>query len=210
VTDAVLDLLEEKEAKATFFVVGTQLRRPGGSDLAGRARSEGHWIGHHTQTHTVLLGAAADPDAAVRREIAEMAPDLESLNTEAKLFRPYAAGGVLDHRVLSRAAVRHLQRHHYTCVLWNSVPHDWDDPDGWVERALADASTRAHTVVVLHDLPTGAMDHLGRFIDSLRDTDIDIVQGFPDDCVPIRDGNLTQTVDHLIPPPRPDEPTTEA
>ena len=32
----------------------------------------------------------------------------------------------------------HLCDGGYTCVLWNSVPRDWEDPTGWPDRALAD------------------------------------------------------------------------
>lgn len=203
ITGVVLDVLAAHSVLATFFVVGTQLRLPGGLDLARRARDEGHLIGHHTTTHTVLLGAAADPEAAVESEIAAMAPELAELDGAEKLFRPYAAGGVLDGRVLSSAALRHLHDQRYTCVLWNSVPRDWDDPEGWVERALADTDASAWTVVVLHDVDTGAMDHLGRFIGELRRREIDIVQELPSSCVPIREGRVRRPLSHLLPVPQP-------
>jgi peptidoglycan/xylan/chitin deacetylase (PgdA/CDA1 family) len=202
ITDAVLAVLAAHGVLATFFVVGTQLHLPGGFDLARQARREGHLIGHHTATHTVLLGTAADPDAAVEAEIAAMASELVELDGAEKLFRPYAAGGVLDGRVLSSAAVHHLLDQCYTCVLWNSVPHDWDDPNGWVDRALADTDTLAWTVVVLHDLDTGAMDHLGPFIDELRRREIDIVQEFPSSCVPIREGTIRRSLSPLLPVPQ--------
>ncbi len=199
VTDAVLDVLAEKGVLATFFVVGTRLRRTGGRDLVRRAHAEGHLIGHHTTTHTVLLGAAADAGAAVQSEIASLAPELAEFDGPERLYRPYAAGGVLDRQVLSAAALRHLEDERYTCVLWNSVPHDWDDPDGWVERALADTDAQSWTVVVLHDVNTGAMAHLGRFIDELRQRQVDVVQELPDSCVPVRDGQLRRSVAHLMP-----------
>ena len=56
VTDQVLDVLADRAAPAYFFVVGSRLRQPGGRDLVRRAVAEGHRIGHHTTTHTVLLG----------------------------------------------------------------------------------------------------------------------------------------------------------
>jgi len=199
VTESVLDVLAAKGVQATFFVVGTQLRRPGGRELARRAKAAGHLIGHHSTTHTVLLGAAADPAAAVEAEIAALAPDLAEFDGDEKLYRPYAAGGVLDRKVLSAAALSYLREHRYTCVLWTSVPHDWDEPDVWVERALAEAATAPWAVVVLHDLATGAMSHLGRFIDELRARDLEIVQDFPDTCVPLRQGRVQRSLSHLLP-----------
>jgi peptidoglycan/xylan/chitin deacetylase (PgdA/CDA1 family) len=203
VTEHVLDLLAERSLPATFFVIGNQLRRPGGVDVARRAIAEGHRIGHHTMTHSVLLGQADDPDSAVQAEIAALVPELEEFNGTEKLFRPYAAGGVLDQRVFSQSALRYLQAHDYTCVLWNSLPHDWDDPVHWVERALNDVSQQPWTVVVLHDVDTGAMAQLGRFLDELAGRDAAIVPDFPETCLPIRAGRATQPLTHLTMETRP-------
>jgi len=41
--------------------------------------------------------------------------------------------------------------------------------DAWVDRALLDASTRTHTLVVMHDILPRAMSHLDRFIGALVD-----------------------------------------
>ncbi|HLY81779.1 MAG TPA: polysaccharide deacetylase family protein [Acidimicrobiales bacterium] len=197
ITDGVLDVLAERGIRATFFVVGSKLRQPRGRDLARRAVAEGHRVGHHTMTHTVLLGAAKDAEAAIKSEIADLAPELEEFDAGEKLYRPYAAGGVLDQQVFSRAALRYLAANGYTCVLWNSVPHDWDDPVGWVERALDDVSKQTWTVVVLHDVDTGAMAHLPRFLDELSARGVEIVPEFPDSCLPIRAGQTTETLSRL-------------
>jgi peptidoglycan/xylan/chitin deacetylase (PgdA/CDA1 family) len=96
VTDRVLDVLAERGVTASFFVIGPHLRKPEGRALAQRALAEGHRVGHHSMTHSVLLGDAEDPAAAVQSEIADLAPDMDEFDTDAKLYRPYAAGGVLD------------------------------------------------------------------------------------------------------------------
>jgi peptidoglycan/xylan/chitin deacetylase (PgdA/CDA1 family) len=198
VTEEVLDVLSQRGVRSTFFAVGTRLRRSGGRELARRAASAGHWVGHHTTTHTVLLGDAGDPSAAVQAEIADLGPEMEEFDGATKLFRPYAAGGVLDRRVFSEAAVRYLQQHRYTCVLWNSVPHDWDDPAGWVNRALADVFGQPWTVMVLHDIASGAMAHLPRFLDELVVRGATVVRDFPESCLPIVAGEVTQPMSHLI------------
>jgi peptidoglycan/xylan/chitin deacetylase (PgdA/CDA1 family) len=198
VTEEVLSTLSGESLAATFFVVGTNLRQPGGRELARRAASEGHWVGHHTSTHTVLLGDTDDAEGAVQAEIADLAPEMQQFDGATKLFRPYAAGGTLDRRVFSEAAVRYLQEHRYTCVLWNSVPHDWDDPAGWVDRALADVIGQPWTVVVLHDIASGAMAHLPRFLDVLASQGATVVQDFPESCLPIVAGEVTQPLSHLI------------
>jgi hypothetical protein len=116
---------------------------------------------------------------------------INELSRPERWFRPFGRGGVLDERLLSTAAVEHLQRGGYSCVLWNSVPRDWEDPDAWIDRALADVEANDWTVIVMHDLPTGAMDRLPRLLDELDARDAEIVQDFPDACVPIRNGTIT-------------------
>jgi len=197
VTDRVLDLLADRHLTACFFVIGTMLRKREGRELARRAFVERHRIGHHSMTHTVLLGDAEDAEGAVQSEIADLAPDMEEFDAGTKLYRPYAAGGVLDHHVFSRASLRYLQDNGYTCVLWNSVPGDWKDPVGWVDGALADISRQPWTVVVLHDIKTGAMTQLPRFLDELLAQEVAIVSDFPEACLPIRDGHATQSLSHL-------------
>jgi peptidoglycan/xylan/chitin deacetylase (PgdA/CDA1 family) len=197
ITDRVLDVLAEREVIATFFVIGDRLRANGGGELARRAVAEGHRIGHHTMTHSVLLGLAEAPEEAVDAEIAALAADMEEFDGDERLYRPYAAGGVLDRRVFSEAAIRYLQEHAYTCVLWNSVPHDWDDPSGWVDRALADVAGQPWTVVVLHDIDGAACARLTRFLDELSVRGVEVVAAFPDSCVPIRRGRLVQDLSHL-------------
>jgi peptidoglycan-N-acetylglucosamine deacetylase len=189
-TAEVLDVLADRGVKATFFVVGEQVTRPGARALTERAAEDGHWIGNHTMTHSVQFGDYDDPELPAR-EIGVAQDIIGPMAHPDKLFRPYAGGGVLDQRVFSTAAIDYLQQHRYTCVLWTSVPHDWDSPDHWVQRCLHDIENQDWSVVVIHDLPTGAMRHLPVFLDELVRLGAEIVQKFPDACVPVRNGALT-------------------
>ena len=74
-----------------------------------------------------------------------------------RFFRPYGQGGNLDQRLLSRPVLDHLAQARATIVLWSALPRDWQDPDGWVERALDQCAALPWSLMVLHDLPTGAM-----------------------------------------------------
>ncbi|MGV9541571.1 polysaccharide deacetylase family protein [Nocardia beijingensis] len=200
-TDTVLDALADHGIRTTFFVVGAELTRSGARRATERAAADGHWIGNHTMTHSIQFG---DDVGALDLPIREIEGAQEVIGTLAhpdKLFRPFGGGGVLDRRLFSPNAVDYLRRHGYTCVLWNCIPHDWDRPDDWVERCLADIRSRPWSLVVLHDLPTGAMRHLPRFLQRLDALDVEIVQEFPESCVPIRRGRLQGSLDHLVTAP---------
>jgi peptidoglycan-N-acetylglucosamine deacetylase len=189
-TPRVLDVLAERAIKATFFVVGEQLREH--RALAERARAEGHWIGNHTLTHPRPLGAT---DERARHEIEAAQAELGDLSHPDRLFRPSGEGGDLEPGLLNPTAVDALQAGGYTCVLWNAVPRDWEDQDGWVERALAQCAQRDWTLLVLHDVRDAAAARLDEFLDRSGAT---FRQDFPHACVPIRRGRISGALDGLL------------
>jgi peptidoglycan/xylan/chitin deacetylase (PgdA/CDA1 family) len=190
VTAQVLDVLRERGLRASFFLVGERLRRPGMRALAERAAREGHRIGNHSLTHATPLGVADDP-AEAEREIGGMQALLGDLVPGERFFRPFGGGGRIDRDLLGRHALERLVRGAYTCVLWSSVPRDWENPHGWPEVCLGEVNARPWSVVVLHDLPTGAMDRLPDFLDALDARGVEVVHDLPDDCVPLRLGRPT-------------------
>lgn len=187
VTDEVLEVLKQANIAATFFVLGAKLADPARRRLAAQAHAEGHWIGNHTMTHGVPLGRLREPGAA-RREILEAEKLVGELAHPDRLFRPFGGGGELGPHLLNDEAVETLRENRMTCVLWNAIPRDWADPEGWAEVALAQCLAHPHTLLVLHDLPTGAMRHLGSFIAGVRRHGGIFRQDFPPACVPMRRG----------------------
>ncbi|MFC4472849.1 hypothetical protein ACFPH6_51815 [Streptomyces xiangluensis] len=99
--------------------------------------------------------------------------------------------------MFSQASIEYLTDHRYTTVLWNTLPHEWDNPLGWVEPALEMVAEQDWAVVVVHDLPTGAMDRLPAFLDGLAAMDVEFVTDFPDECTPIKQGVLRSSLSHL-------------
>ncbi|MCK1392482.1 polysaccharide deacetylase family protein [Bradyrhizobium sp. 1] len=197
VTPRVLDILAERRIKTTFFVIGEKLADPARRGLAMRAHNEGHWIGNHTFTHSIPLGEQRDRNTAAN-EIGRTQSAIGDLAHPQRLFRPFGGGGNLDARLLKPSVVDYLTRNKHSCVLWNAIPRDWDDPDGWTERALEQCSRQPWTLMVLHDLPTGAMDHLVSFLDRAEATGARFRQDFPPQCVPIRNGEIALPINDYV------------
>ena len=187
VTPRVLDVLAARGLPACFFVVGNRLVDPGAQHAFARARAEGHAFGNHSFTHTTPLGADPRPDA-VELEIVATEHRLAELGAPTRLFRPFGGGGVLGPHLLSPAARAYLEAQRYTCVLWNCVPLDWLDEDGWPATALAQCAAQEHAVLVLHDIYAGAMRHLDRVCGELADAGHTFSGSFPDSCLPLVDG----------------------
>jgi peptidoglycan/xylan/chitin deacetylase (PgdA/CDA1 family) len=187
VTEGVLDALSLRRILATFFVVGEKLAKPDGRTLAARARSEGHWIGNHSMTHRLPLGENRDEEYA-RREIEETQNLIGELAHVEKYFRPMGGGGLIGPHLLSRAALRILLEGKFTCVLWSSVPGDWKDQEGWVDRCLSEVAGRDWPVVVLHDIENASLPRLPEFLDRLDSLGVEFRQDFPEDVVMTRRG----------------------
>jgi len=197
VTPLVLDTLHRHDIKSTFFVIGDKLRDR--RKLAERAFAEGHWIGNHTYNHVVPLGMSAESGIATS-EIARTQSLIGDLAHKRRFFRPLGGGGggQLDQRLLNREALEHLVTGHYTCVLWNVIPEDWAYPESWVERALSLCLAQEHALIVLHDLPTGAMAALDRFILAAKDRGAIFQQDFPDSCIPVEQGRLVRPIEAYL------------
>jgi peptidoglycan-N-acetylglucosamine deacetylase len=212
VTPHVLDALAARALRAHFFVLGKHLATPRGRALAERARAEGHVLGNHSFSHETPLGDDARPDA-VAREIVATERLLGPLAPAPKLFRPFGGGGAIGPHLLSPAAVEHLVAEGYSCALWNSVPRDWIDPEGWPARALADCTAGAHLLLVLHDVAGACGAALPRFLDEARAKGVAFVTDLPEACLPIVGGVIRHDLSGLVrtpPAPAPGSPALRA
>ena len=198
VTPYVLDILRERKIRATFFVLGAKLRSRRLRVIAERAVNEGHRLGNHTFSHHIQFGAIDPPEKAVS-EIQRAQALIGSLAGREKLFRPFGGGGIIDRNLLNEAALAYLRDEKFTVALWTCVPRDWAEPNGWQDRAMACIHAERESVVVLHDLPTGAMRHLGSFIERIEASNRRLTQDFPDSVIPVRDGVVTRRFETLFP-----------
>jgi peptidoglycan-N-acetylglucosamine deacetylase len=196
VTSFVLDVLARRSIKSTFFVIGEKVALPENRALAERAHAEGHWIGNHTWSHSLPFGLMQAEDAKAEFDRTQEA--IGPLMHPHRFFRPYGQGGNLDRRLLSRPVLDHLARARATIVLWSALPRDWEDAEGWVERALSQIAAQPWSLMVLHDLPTGAMRHLDRFLALVEERGGRIRQDFPPNCLPMVDGEMKFEIDGLL------------
>ena len=193
-TEWVLDVLAQRSLPALFFMVGARVAAPAGRAAASAVRAAGHQIGNHTMNHDAQLGDVHNAAQEIA-EIEHAELELGELLGPKKLFRPNGGGGQLGKRLLSAAAVEYLRENHYTVVTWNAVPRDWLLPtDGWITRANDMIAAQDWTVLVLHDAYRG-IAHLPHFLDSLDDSEIDFVDSFPPEVLPIRDGTPTPVLE---------------
>lgn len=161
-TPAVLELLQEHGARATFFLIGSRVReRPG---TARDIRAAGHELGSHTLTHPRLTELGDDE---IRAEIAGGIDAIdEVLGERPRLFR--APGFHADARVLEIVSELELD-----AVFADVDPEDWrpgKDSHTIFRHVLA--GLRPGAIVDLHDgyppPPTSARDDCSPTLEALE------------------------------------------
>lgn len=202
-TSHVLDVLKKHDIQATFFVIGRKLAHSGARAVLARARGEGHWIGNHSFNHRDSLGNAPT-ESFFDEEVLRTFDALGDLAHPDRLFRPFCNAGLIDHQLFKKADIQKMSAAKITCVLFNSVPRDWEHADAWVNRALSELTTKPWTTLVLHDIygyPNGvdvrAMLQLDRFISLAKENGHEFLQEFSPDCVPMRRGEIRFDIQSL-------------
>ena len=156
-TAALLDVLAEKGAKATFFVVGSNASAQ--PDLLARMVEEGHVVGNHTEDHPDLTKLDS---AAVRSEIEQVNDTVEAATgVRPSLLRP--PYGAVNDTVDEVSAELGMSQ-----ILWNVDPEDWKDRDSAIVEERVLASTGAGDIVLSHDIHQTTRDAYGSIIDQLQ------------------------------------------
>lgn len=156
---AILDTLAEKQAQATFFLVGSYARN--NPDTVRRMLEGGHSVGSHSATHKDMT---ALPLEEARAEITDFNEEFQQLYGQRPgLFR--FPEGVFSEQLLALAANEGMYS-----VFWSYATVDWDaenqpDPAEALQKALDAAHPDA--IYLLHPMATNSQI-LGQLIDGLR------------------------------------------
>jgi peptidoglycan/xylan/chitin deacetylase (PgdA/CDA1 family) len=140
-TPAILDILKELDAPATFFMVGKHVERF--PDIAQRVVEEGHSIGNHTQNHRNLPTLST---IELQREIMEATSIITEITGVYPTFmRP--PRGMYDDRLRRLAKLLGQE-----IVLWSISTRDWryGVTPTYIER-FVDSRVRGGDIILFHD-----------------------------------------------------------
>lgn len=139
-TEKVLAILKHENVRATFFMLGSQVRKA--PRLASRVATEGHAIGTHSNTHVELTELKPD---AIRKDIGGgIDAIVAATGVRPVWFRPPYG----DVNGTVRAQARALD---VRVALWDIDTLDWTKPGVHKLYRNAVRSTTSHDVVLMHD-----------------------------------------------------------
>ena len=134
-TLAILDLLDQYNAKATFFLVGIWVDKY--PELVKEIAARGHEIGNHSDSHAHFTQIS---EAQIRAELDACSDKIEALTGKRPtLFRP--PYGDYDNKVVTVS-----RQEGYECVQWSVDSLDWKN------RGVSDLIKRATTNVQPGDI----------------------------------------------------------
>ncbi|MDG1357340.1 MAG: polysaccharide deacetylase family protein [Akkermansiaceae bacterium] len=156
-TPRLLDMLRERNIKATFYVVGRNVDLY--PHIVRRMVAEGHEVGNHTWTHRNLTRLSND---SVRSEMDRTRNVIVSAcGVVPRTMRP--PYGAL--RESQRAWI--YKEYGYPTIMWNVDPNDWKRPGVSVVTSRILESTRNGSIVLAHDLHKPTVDAMPDTLDGL-------------------------------------------
>ena len=150
-TPKILQILKEKHAPATFFVIGKNMQRF--PDLVAREVRDGHDVGGHSWTHPDI---AYIPTAQTMVELTASQRLFETITGRSmRLFRPPFFGDAEPSTPREVSRVLLAQQQGYLTVGLRIDPDDWKKPDPQhiIDTTISrlQDTVRPGQVVLLHD-----------------------------------------------------------
>lgn len=163
-TGQLLDILDEHDVKATFFLVGDWVDKY--PDDVKNIAAHGHDIGNHSDTHPHLPQLSAENATS---EIQRCNEKIEALTGSAPtLFRP--PYGDYNNSVVS--AVKSLGMY---CVQWDVDSLDWKDPSPEQLCQNVLGKVRDGSIVLMHNGAKNTPAALPSIIEGIQNKGYEIV-----------------------------------
>jgi peptidoglycan/xylan/chitin deacetylase (PgdA/CDA1 family) len=159
-TPKLLDTLDAHHAKATFFVVGTNVEKY--PQIVAREQREGDEIGNHTWWHPRLVNLG---DNDVREQLEKTDAVIRAITgSSPKLMRP--PGGVIFARQESWIRAEFG----YTTILWDLDSFDWRRPQPTPQAVCERILSKVHpgAIILCHDTQSETIEALPQVLSQLQ------------------------------------------
>jgi peptidoglycan/xylan/chitin deacetylase (PgdA/CDA1 family) len=144
-TAEILEVLDENDAKATFFVIGGQVH--GRTDILENVVKEGHQLGNHAmhdEPSRALLPTTLEAEVKEVEGYINGTYDAVGLPHPPRYFRP--GSGFFSTRMREQ-----IQEMEYQMVLGSVYPHDPQIPYPTVNVRHILSMVRSGSIIICHD-----------------------------------------------------------
>lgn len=152
-TARLLDMLKREDAVATFFVLGQSAKvHP---KVVKRIAAEGHEVGSHTYSHKQLTKLDV---AGQKQEIDRGNEQIKAAGVTPTLFRP--PYGAYNATTKAEAGL--------PIIMWDVDTMDWKTRSTEKTIQEVERSTKAGSIVLMHDIHSPTVDAVPTIIKKLR------------------------------------------
>jgi peptidoglycan/xylan/chitin deacetylase (PgdA/CDA1 family) len=157
-TDRLLQILNDNDAKSTFFLIGNKVAaNPAG---AKRIADAGMEVASHTWEHPNMTTI---PPKEIPSQLSKASDAIESATGQRpQLLR--TAGGLINDAVLAEA-----KRQGLADINWDVIPFDWiNDSNTAATTYMLKSQIKPGSVVLFHDTYSSTVDVVYQFIPVLK------------------------------------------
>lgn len=154
-TDRLLDILEENNAKATFFVIGTGVKNYG--DTVKRAYDLGNEIAIHGYTHTAFTELTINEIQNEIDTVTDMLIDLDI--TPSNLVRP-------PYGSINSTIKEELD---YSFIKWYVDTEDWKSRNKDAIKEQIRSNIEEGAIILMHDIHEFTIDAVEEILPELID-----------------------------------------
>lgn len=177
-TEAILDVLEEYNVKASFFVVGKE--DDASMEMYRRIVEDGHTLGMHSFSHQY---------STIYQSVESFSQDLENLQSllksatgkEVTLYRFPGGSSNKVSNIGMEEFIRYLKEKDIVYYDWNVSSGDATsqelEPEEVVQNVLSDVKLYKNSVVLMHDGANkeNTVRALPEMIEKLREMDVELL-----------------------------------
>lgn len=142
ITEEIIEVLNENDAKATFFILGTNGKRY--PKILEKIHESGHQIANHSYNHPNLKKL---PMSDVKKELESTNKIISDVTNEKIVYfrPPYGALGKTQKEELRKSLGMES-------VMWNICPKDWEKASdtNYIAKFLVE-NAKNNGIVLLHD-----------------------------------------------------------
>lgn len=163
-TDTLLNILDDKNVKTTFFLVGDWVKKYPKS--VKKIDKKGHDVGNHSSTHPHMTELSPQK---IQSELQDCNNEIKKLTGKTPtLFRP--PYGDYNNEVVNTTKAMDMY-----CVQWNIDSLDWKDPgcDQIIENCVKKLSPGS--IILLHNGAKNTPEALPKLIDAIKQKGYSIV-----------------------------------